>query len=379
MTKSNEKRKVTSRTNERAVGRTTTNPNRSNKGVVKGDNINDSIVDTGTKVNYCSKLIHDYINKDNDKDTYDDTLITLSNIVAYSVLKKLANVCGYNERINQLRTSLTAYITTLEKMNNASNKAYRLTHNKDGELITVVNDKAAADYLDNYALEELHNADIGDGIDVANQASIAILEQIEYLTVHELPLSLEAPYTVRAVKRNVWIKDVDTQAYEDREVTAIQEVYRAVRRYIQEQGGIQSASQAYAYIDVEVEDIQSDTVQKVYRRLPRYADLGGNEVSSPFASVEDTVINHVDSVRGGNYTVDKQTVDDMDALIKSLNLTTRQNDIIALRLQGCGYKKIAKRLGVTPQAVKYHVDRMQLACVEHIYKRDGVVHLKILR
>jgi len=85
-------------------------------------------------------------------------------------------------------------------------------------------------------------------------------------------------------------------------------------------------------------DSESGTEERIYNRLPKYADLGGYETDFNGACTF--------------YTVDEQTTQDMGELIERLNLTAKQAKVLQLRLCGYGDRAIATYLGVTLRAVQ---------------------------
>ena len=91
----------------------------------------------------------------------------------------------------------------------------------------------------------------------------------------------------------------------------------------------------YTYI----EDSENG-LETIYYRLHKYADLGGYNCD-------------------GNYTADRQTVEDYETTVARLDLTDRQAQVLRLRMQGKGYKAIATYLGVTQRAIAKTVEQVQ--------------------
>ena len=89
-----------------------------------------------------------------------------------------------------------------------------------------------------------------------------------------------------------------------------------------------------------MEELTPDGLETIYRRLGKFADLGGYDCN-------------------GLYNTDAQTVADYDALVEKLELTDRQAVIVRLRMQGKGNKAIATYLGVTYQAVQNTLAKIQ--------------------
>ena len=176
---------------------------------------------------------------------------------------------------------------------------------------------------------------LSDGIDLVNAAALAILEQA---AEHADPAApwLDTPYTTRRLSRRVYIRTEDSRAYRDETTTPIQEVYRAVRQAVQDSRATQTDPRnGYTYI----EDSENG-LETIYYRLHKYADLGGYNCD-------------------GNYTADRQTVEDYETTVARLDLTDRQAQVLRLRMQGKGYKAIATYLGVTQRAIAKTVEQVQ--------------------
>lgn len=274
---------------------------------------------------------------------YAAELYELSTAVAYSVVNKCIDPqrktaaekdsvtdSGCNPLMLELKQGIGTDRRTLDSARRNANAATRTTFNADGDAVTVTADRDAA-----AALASLLGESISDGFDVVQEAAAAILEQAaDHAAGEEW---LDRPYTVRRLSKRVYIRREDSAAYRDEQTTPIQEVYKAVRRYIQNSAAARTDPRnGYSYL----EEVSPDGLETVYLRLGKYADLGGYDCN-------------------GNYTVDRQTVDDTAALVEKLNLTDRQAQVLKLRMQGKGYKAIATYLGVTQRAIAKTVGQIQ--------------------
>jgi hypothetical protein len=175
------------------------------------------------------------------------TLVPLSEATAAAVLKKVIDPqrhsatketpaatvsnSGHSPVLVSIRSEMHRDRRDLDRLAYATENASRLAFNADGELTREIIDpdleKAAADLI---------GQTLGDGLDLVHEAAVAILEE----TAKQLerdpdqPTDLERPYTVRRLKRKVWIKTAESEkAWETVETTPIQEVYKAIRRAIQ--------------------------------------------------------------------------------------------------------------------------------------------------
>ena len=160
---------------------------------------------------------------------------------------------------------------------------------------------------------------------------------------------LDSKYTARRLSRRVYIRLDDSAAYRDDETTPIQEVYREVRRAIQNSRAIATDPRnGYSYL----EELTADGLDTIYFRLQKYADLGGYNAD-------------------GLYTTDRQSVADYETIIEKLELTDRQAQIVRLRMQGKGYKQIATYLGVTFQAVQNAMKKVQAKAEKIGFRPDA--------
>ena len=238
---------------------------------------------------------------------------------------------GGNPMLLQLKNTIRDDTRILKQTQRAAAIAYELKYNQGGDLISEVADENAAAVLDNLASETL-----SDALDLAHTAAAAILEQYaQYYDGQEN--FLDWTYTTRRLSKRVYIQAADSAKYSDVETTPIQEVYREVRREIMASRAVQTDPRnGYTYI----EDLTIDGLDTVYRRMQKYADIGGKDIN-------------------GLYTTDSQSIADYDTMIQALNLTPRQLTIVNLRMRGNGYKAIATYLGVTHNTIVTTLKRIQ--------------------
>lgn len=304
---------------------------------------NGSLSENAGKVKDFEQVKRDFETALNSGKDYGPQLLDLSTAIAYSVVRKcldpqrktaparyVVSDNGYNPAMDDLRRGIAADVALLDSTQTAAEKATRATLDADGNPVTEVADKDAET-----ALAALIDRTLTDGIDLVNTAVVALLEQAADHA--DGPGWLDRPYTIRRLSRRVYIKEADSAAYRDDETTPAQEVYRAVRRAVQESRAVQTDPRnGYTYI----EELTVDGLDAIYYRLQKYADLGGYNVN-------------------GNYTADRQTVTEYNAIMDKLNLTARQAEVLALRMRGHGYKAIATYLGVTKRAVSKTMEQVQ--------------------
>lgn len=286
----------------------------------------------------------DCINRYNANPADEQALTDIATAVTYAVLKKVINTTS-NPTLQTVRKELTRDIADLERLSYANNNATRITYTADGDIETeTVNPSLSA------AAAKLAGLPLGDGLDLVHEAITAILDETAKQAEREpgQPTDLERAYTVRRLKRKVWIKvEESAGAWETVETTPIQEVYKAVRRSINDSRAMQTDPRnGYSYIADIVTDSDSAETATVYRRLPKYADLGG----------------HVCDYNGRETiptTADAQTVKGVDEIIATLSLSDQQATIVKYRLSGYGYKAIATKLGVRQDTVTRQIKRVR--------------------
>lgn len=257
---------------------------------------------------------------------------------------------GYNPAMIKLRRAIQADTALLENTRKASEvRTFSERVNSDGDIVYEKIPHAAD------RINALIQNNLGDGADLVQTAIVAILEQqsehgadcVEWL---------EARYIKREPKRKVLIQREDTAAYIERETTPIQEVFRAVRRAVEETAAVKSASERFIYID-EYADSDNGAEDRLYRRLKLYSDLGGAACNGSISSMAGAPSGH--DKGNGLYTAGETEYFEYYELRDKLNLTARQEQILALREKGYGYKAIASYLGVKSETVKTVLKRLQ--------------------
>lgn len=227
----------------------------------------------------------------------------------------------------------------LSVLRDAVNRAYRVGYTKDNMARTETADPDALAVVDALIVERL-----GDGVDLAQTACVALLELAQQYA-HTGEGWLDAVVTVERLNRKVWVKDGERPTMEVVETAPAKEVYKEVRRAVDNSRAVQADPRnGYSYIEdyTRTGDDGDDIpgLEVIYRRLGKYADLGGYDMN-------------------GNYTTPAQSAFDYDDIMKRLNLTPRQQTIIDLRLRGYGIWAIGTQLGVSHQAVENTLKRIQ--------------------
>lgn len=276
---------------------------------------------------------------------YTTALTNLATAVAYSVLKKCIETSN-NETLTRVKRDIARDTALLNNTQYAMLNAYEYRHNKDGEKVRYTKDKDLAT-----ALNKLCADTLGEGLDLVNIAIVTIMQETDKARERDGDTLtgefMESRYTVRRLKRKVWIKTAESvKGWETVETSPIQETYKAVRREIQNSRAVQTdARNGYTYLEDYATDPESETETTIYRRLPKYTDLGGRVCD--FNGKETA------------YTADTETVETVDRIIEDLNLSKQQADILKLRLSGYGRKAIATYLGVRDDNIKVQLNRIQ--------------------
>lgn len=289
-----------------------------------------------------------------------DKLTALATAIAYSVVGKLidpqrktaadrqtVSASGLSPAMVDLRRGIAADRSLLDSTRRNMDAATAIAYTADGDAVQSVVDHAAAD-----AAAALVSQCLTDGIDLVQTAALALWEQA---ADHAAGAGwLDTPYAVRRLSRRVYIQLDESAAYRDAETTPIQEAFRAVRRAVENSRAVQTDPRnGYMYID----DLTEDGLDTIYRRLGRYADVGGYAVNGHISDMAGTPAGY--GMGDGLCTADVETARTMSELVAALNLTAKQARVLKYRLQGYGYKAIATACGVTQRAIAKTVKQIQ--------------------
>lgn len=257
---------------------------------------------------------------------------------------------GLNPAMLALRREVMADYATLEATRTMHNAATAIVYTKDGDTKSeVVNEDA------DRAAKALQELALGDGIDLVHTAVVAILEQTADHATNE-PGWMERPYTSRRLSRKVLIKSSDSAKWTDEECVPISEVYREVRRAVQNSRAVQTDPRSgYSYIEDIAADPDSNATETVYRRLHKWADLGGYTMTGHYDA-------HGNASRGGLYTTSAQSAADYAEVLAALNLTERQATVARLRMSGYGIRAIGTYIGVPFQNIKRTLEQIIAKC-----------------
>lgn len=309
------------------------------------------VAPTADAVNPFAELLRAYESAYTSGGDYSAALTALATACARSVLRRCIDPQrtaattrdgvsngGCNPAMVAMQRDLTADAATLAALDSAGLAARSLLYNDHGDLESVVVDPDADAALDHAAAVTL-----SDGIDLMQTAVESLLEQsAEH--ADGTPGWMERTYTTRRLSKRVLIQSTDSAAWVDAETTPVQEVYRAVRRAVANSRAVQTDPRnGYSYIEDLSADPETDTLDSVYVRMGRYADIGGYDSA-------------------GHYTADEHGCMEYNAILDALNLTKRQAAIVALRMRGYGYRAIAAYLGVSYQAIQNAVAKVRNKC-----------------
>lgn len=296
--------------------------------------------------------------KGTNTEAYTKALTELATAVSYSVLKKCINV-SYSETLVKVKNAITHDTKTLSNTKHSSNEATETVYTKDGDRETVTKDSSYKQAFDKLASECLL-----DGLDIVNTAIVSIIEETRKTdgeTVH----FMENAYNVKRLKRKVWIKMEDSASgWEEVATSPIKEVYRAIRRYIENNRTLGTdARNGYAYLEDIATEEETGTEEVIYRRLRKYSQLA--------TYTED--FNGQQTLSSVN-PCDAATVEE---LIAVLNLSKQQVEILQYRMSGYGYKAIATKLGVKGANVQTQLKRIQTkAETSGIVSKQALAHIK---
>lgn len=289
-------------------------------------------------VNFCNEY-----RKDSNSEKFTAVATDLATAVAFSVLRKCldpqaksgkSSNSGCNPQLDEVKRSIYRDTNTLKNINYSCKKAFVTVYNEDGDRQTKTAD---SDYR--YAYNKLTQQTLGDGLDLVNTAIVSLLDECTKVDT-TADNFLETVYTVRRLKKKVWIKIEDSaNGWETVETSPIREVYKAVRREVANNRSLNiDPSNGYMYLEDLTRDEESNEETVIYRRLNKYSDLAGNVTDFNGAVKFETV--------------DGASVTDYDTMVEKLELTTRQAQILQLRMSGYGYIAIGTYLGVNEKSVR---------------------------
>lgn len=301
---------------------------------------------TATTTTTFETLLVDFCNeyrKDSNSEKFTAVATDLATAVAFSVLRKCldpqaksgkSSDSGCNPQLDEVKRSIYRDTNTLKNIDYSCKKAFVTVYNEDGDRQTKTAD---SDYR--YAYNKLTQQTLGDGLDLVNTAIVSLLDECTKVDTTAENF-LETVYTVRRLKKKVWIKVEDSvNGWETVETSPIREVYKAVRREVANNRSLNiDPSNGYMYLEDLARDEESNEETVIYRRLNKYSDLAGNVTDFNGAVKFETV--------------DGASVTDYDTMVEKLELTTRQAQILQLRMSGYGYIAIGTYLGVNEKSVR---------------------------
>lgn len=302
--------------------------------------------------NFC-----DEYRKDSTSAKFTEVTTDLATAVAYSVIRKCLDPqaksgktsnSGCNPQLEEVKRSIYRDTNTLKNIDYSCKEAFTTVYNEDGDRQTKTKDN---DYR--YAYNKLTQKTLGDGLDLVNTAIVSLLDECTKVDTTTGNF-LETVYTVRKLKKKVWIKVSDSvNGWETVETSPIREVYKAVRREVANNRSLNiDPSNGYLYLEDLAKDEESNEEATVYRRLNKYTDLAGNVTDFNGAVKFETV--------------DSGSVADYDKMTEALELTARQAQVLQLRMSGYGCVAIGTYLGVKEESVRSVLQTIQKKAVEKL-------------
>lgn len=302
--------------------------------------------------NFC-----DEYRKDSTSAKFTEVTTDLATAVAYSVIRKCLDPqaksgktsnSGCNPQLEEVKRSIYRDTNTLKNIDYSCKEAFTTVYNEDGDRQTKTKD---SDYR--YAYNKLTQQTLGDGLDLVNTAIVSLLDECTKVDTTTGNF-LETVYTVRKLKKKVWIKVSDSvNGWETVETSPIREVYKAVRREVANNRSLNiDPSNGYLYLEDLAKDEESNEEATVYRRLNKYTDLAGNVTDFNGAVKFETV--------------DSGSASDYDKMTEALELTARQAQVLQLRMSGYGCVAIGTYLGVKEESVRSVLQTIQKKAVEKL-------------
>lgn len=315
---------------------------------------------TTTTITAFENLMYDFCDeyrKDSNSEKFTEVATDLATAVAFSVLRKCLDPqaksgkpsnSGCNPQLDEVKRSIYRDTNTLKNIDYSCKKAFMTVYNEDGDKQTKTAD---SDYR--YAYNKLTQQTLGDGLDLVNTAIVSLLDECTKVDTTTENF-LETVYTVRRLKKKVWIKVEDSvNGWETVETSPIREVYKAVRREVANNRSLNiDPSNGCLYLEDLARDEKSNEETTVYRRLNKFSDLAGNVTDFNGAVKFETV--------------DSASVIDYDIMIEKLELTARQAQVLQLRMGGYGCVAIGTYLGVKEESVISVLKTIQQKAIEKL-------------
>lgn len=266
-----------------------------------------------------------------------------------STVSKASEAEAWNELLAKAEKHDTEAIQTLAKvialstLKTCLDPRKRSAHTDTDKVDSVGGDKYLTKVKNDGFRLDLASKDASDTIpeiaDLISVATVAILENLNKYGNLTETIKYQKPQR-QIIYGNGNVKMVEAEA------VPIQLVYRAVRKYI---GGMKNGgslgADGYSYIAIADTDTDTGIDTVIYRRLGKYADIGGYTSE-------------------GLYTVSEEDVAKVDSILTRLDLTREQKRILSLRQGGYSLGAIADILGVTQEAVKKAVKRIRCKAVK---------------
>lgn len=301
-------------------------------------------------------------NNDSDSAEYIFTLDELAFATACAVLKKVIQASA-NKTLEKIRAEMIKARYNLRGLQWASDNESEYTISKTGKVsVTYNNDKTDTE-------NRLIKENLGAGYDLVQAATLEILEQVKRQRDNNETIDLLRPYTFRKLDRRVVIRNSDSAAFRDVTTTPIQQIFKAVRREIENTRSTRCIDSGYSYIEKNIVDSESGAVATVYERQEKYADIGGYVCD----------FNGKETV----YTASAATVEELDnakkRLVSDCKFDGQKQLILSLRLRGYGDKAIGTYLGKQPRLVRRYRGQMQQACYDIGFKPVGMEERPIVK
>ena len=264
-----------------------------------------------------------------------ETVQKLSEACVLSVLRKLYSVSG-QEVMAELRYGILHDIDSFGKIHRINKCCSYSIDIPDN----CREDKMTCEYIDE-TLIDLLRVPISDGYDLVNDAVVGILEETEKVRRRDGKLNegfLEKSYTEHRLKNKVHIKNENSaNGYETVETTPLKEVYKMIRRSACNLPAVQYSENKYVYMDDVTVD--GEIKEAYFRPVSEYKSIACGEID-----IAEMPNRYDTQVRQKMIILEK--ADDIDDIVKSLDLSERQFLVLKYRLDGYGYKAIATATGI---------------------------------
>ncbi len=288
--------------------------------------------------------------------TLDSAIITMSEIIALSVLKRLYSETG-GQSFRELSIDIMRDSNDKERLQRLCNEK-KITFDSDGNI------KASYTKEQTQNIDKLVKERFGDGTILVNDSCVALMTELNYFIDNvgkssndkkRLVSFIDFDFVYGKEYVNKRVQRVDRETAEHfiiKEKTIFGHCFSTVRANIAEtfDSVKYNPRDGHSYIEYETENESGDG-ERFYLRTAKFADLGGDAHEW---NGHDFVIRS--KMTATEYRADYER---QKKIIESLNLTKRQTEILLECSKDRNISRVARKFKVSRQAVLKTLSQIQ--------------------